>query len=208
MTAARRERHALCDEMIRLGPDAPTLCGDWTARDLAVHLIVRESRPDAAVGILLPPLAGHTESVMTSYARRPWEDLVDSVRNGPPVWSPTRIGAVDRAVNTAEFFVHHEDVRRAQSEWEPRQLDDDLVADLARPLHMAKRLTSSAPGGLVFVPDVGPTVRARPGDPTVTVSGPIGELVLYMFGRQSHSRAEREGPPELISATDEAGFGL
>ena len=35
---ARRERDALCDLALLLGPDAPTLCEGWDARDLVTHL--------------------------------------------------------------------------------------------------------------------------------------------------------------------------
>ena len=60
MTAASRERAALVNTMRDVGPDAPTLCGDWTVRDLAAHLVIRERRPDAAAGIMIPALAGYT----------------------------------------------------------------------------------------------------------------------------------------------------
>ena len=39
------ERLALADLMAEVGPDAPTLCGGWTTRDLAAHLLLRERRP-------------------------------------------------------------------------------------------------------------------------------------------------------------------
>src|SRR5690349_11008507 len=50
---ARTERAALCDLLVTVGPDAPTLCEGWTTRDLAAHLAVRDRRPDAAAGIVL-----------------------------------------------------------------------------------------------------------------------------------------------------------
>src|SRR5688572_20837288 len=105
-TPARVEREQLCDLFIAVGPDAPTLCGDWTTRDLAAHLVVRERRPDGAVGIVAKPLARYGEKVRLDEAAKPWPDLIERVRRGPPRWSPTRLGPVDRAVNTVEFFVH------------------------------------------------------------------------------------------------------
>src|SRR5437763_933578 len=51
MTAAQRERAALVETMRTVGPNAPTLCGDWTTRDLAAHLVVREGRLDATAGV-------------------------------------------------------------------------------------------------------------------------------------------------------------
>jgi len=121
-TPAQSERRELCDLFDEVGPDAPTLCGDWTTRDLAAHLVMRERRPDGAVGIVFSPAAGYSDKVQSSIANSSWPKLVDTVRSGPPIWSPTRIAAVDKLANTVEFFVHHEDVRRAGDSWDEREL--------------------------------------------------------------------------------------
>ena len=210
---ARRERAALSDLFIELGPDQPTLCGDWTTRDLAAHLVVRERRPDAAVGIVVSKAAGYTDKVQAGVAAGDWADLVETVRSGPPVWSPTRLTKVDEIANTAEFFVHLEDVRRAQPGWEPRQLDDDLTAALYKVLGtMGKRLVKGAPAGLLLEPTDGhaPVVAkvAKAGQPSVTVRGPVGELVLFVFGRQAHSRVEMIGDDAAVDAMSTAMFGV
>ena len=70
MTAAQRERAALVESLREHGPGAPTLCEEWTARDLAAHLVVRERRLDAAPGILVPQLAGYTELEKVEIARK------------------------------------------------------------------------------------------------------------------------------------------
>ena len=57
---AQTERAALCELFAEVGPDAHTLCGEWTTRDLAAHLVVRERRPDAAIGIIVSKAAGYT----------------------------------------------------------------------------------------------------------------------------------------------------
>ena len=54
-TFARRERAALCNTLRAVGPDAPTLCTGWTARDLAAHLVVREHAPIGSLGIWVDP---------------------------------------------------------------------------------------------------------------------------------------------------------
>src|SRR5215207_846283 len=99
-TPAQTERSALCDEFDRVGPDAATLNEGWTTRDLAAHLVVRERRPDAAIGILAGPLARHTETVQRKVAERPWPEIVATIRSGPPRWSPMAIDAIDAAANT------------------------------------------------------------------------------------------------------------
>jgi uncharacterized protein (TIGR03085 family) len=212
-SAAGSERAALCDLFLEVGPDAPTLCGDWTTRDLAAHLVVRERRPDGAVGIVAKPLAGYGEKVRLQEAERPWEELVDRVRSGPPRWSPMRFDPVDRLVNTVEFYVHHEDVRRAKDTWTPRNLDVTLAADLLAALRRgAKLLTRKAPVGLTLVATDGPesptTIVAREGDPVVTVTGPVGELVLFVYGRQDKSDVETDGPAAAVEATRTASFGV
>ncbi len=114
---ARAEREALCDLFVALGPDAPTLLPDWTTRDLAAHLVIRERRPDAAAGMLISLLAKHAEQVRINEKERPWPELVERVRTGPPAWNPMRLESIDTIANTLEFYVHHEDVRRAQDGW-------------------------------------------------------------------------------------------
>ena len=207
---AQRERAALCDLFTEVGPDAPTLCGDWTTRDLAAHLVVRERRPDAAIGIVMSRAAGYTDKVQSSVATGEWDDLVDTVRSGPPMWSPTRIGAVDKAANTIEFFVHLEDVRRAGDDWEPRELDADLTETLYSLLSkMAKRLVKSSSVGIVLAPDDGrATIVAKQAEPSVTVSGSVGELVLFVYGRQAHSRVEVAGDDASVATVTDASFGI
>ena len=209
MTAATAERHRLADTFLRVGPDAPTLCHPWTTRDLAAHLVVRERRPDAALGILAKPFAKYTDKVQAKVAEGDWDGLVELVRSGPPAWAPSRLEAVDRAMNTAEFFVHHEDVLRATDGWAPRQLDPELTFDLAGALRRAKLLVRKSPVGVVLAPtDGGTRITAKAAERSVTVSGPVGELVLWAFGRQHHAVVDYDGPADAIDTVSTAAFGL
>lgn len=206
---ARRERDALADLLAARGPDAPTLCAGWAARDLAAHLVVRERRPDAAPGILLRPLAGYSARVQDSIAATPWPRLVELVRTGPPRWSPTALGPVDGLVNTVEMFVHHEDVRRADGGAPPRQLDPPLEQALgARLRTMARVLLRRAPVGVRLAAAGAEPFDAHRGEPMVTVAGPVGELVLFAYGRQAHAHVELDGPPEAVAALRAAALGL
>jgi uncharacterized protein (TIGR03085 family) len=209
-TVARRERLALCDLFVEVGPEAPTLSGDWTTRDLAAHLVMRERRPDGAIGILVERAGGYAEKVQASIAETDWDELVERVRSGPPIWSPTRIAAVDKLVNTVEFFVHHEDVRRAAETWESRDLDAALVAGLHRTLsRMAKPLTRSSEVGIVLEPtDEGEPIIAKSADETVQVRGRVGELVLFVYGRQDHADVELLGDEAAIDVVRNASFGI
>src|SRR3954470_15188156 len=134
---ARAERRQLADLLQEVGPDQATLCAGWTTRDLAAHLVVRERRPDAMIGALIPPLAGHGEHVRLAKAAQPYSEILQEVRT-PPWWSPVSNPLVDRLTNTVEFFIHHEDVRRAAAGFTPRQLPPGEQ----RALWKATRLTA------------------------------------------------------------------
>lgn len=187
-TTARRERAALCDLLLQVGPDAPTLCAGWTTRDLAAHLVVREARPDAAAGVAGGPLAGYTARVQAQVAREPFAEVVARVRNGPPLWSPLRIGWVDATLNSLEMFVHHEDVRRAEPGWAPRVLPASTVTALWSGLSRgAWLLTRRCPVGVALHPTDGPgagtTLLVHRRDRPVRLTGPVAECLLAVFGR-------------------------
>jgi uncharacterized protein (TIGR03085 family) len=209
-TAATVERRAFADTLEGIGPDADTLCGEWTTRDLAAHVIMRERRPDGAAGVLIKPLAGYADKVQTKIKQKPWDELVGLVRSGPPKLSPMRLDVFDRAANTIEFFVHHEDVRRARDGWGVRELDAELTDDMYSALkRMVKLLTRKAPAGMVLEPSDGrPPITANKAEPAVTLRGPVGELVLFVYGRQDHAEVELDGPAEAAAALRAAAFGV
>ncbi len=209
---AQRERDLLCDLLLAAGPAAPTLCGDWTTLDLAAHLILRERRPDAAPGIVVPwaSLRRYTERVQRSIAQseRSWPELVATVRGGPPLWSPLRFGPLDEVANTVEFFIHHEDVRRAVPDWEPRTVDAGLEHALGKALGRLRALIRRAPGGLELHTPDGAVVLAKPGQPMVVAIAPASELLLFAYGRQNHARVELSGSEPATLAVLGARFGL
>ncbi|MET8243524.1 TIGR03085 family metal-binding protein [Streptomyces sp. NPDC005202] len=198
-TYAKRERLLLADLLETAGPDAPTLCDGWRTRDLAAHVVVRERRLDAAGGALIKPLAPHLGKVMEEYAAKPYEELIQLIRTGPPRFSPFQLKQIDEAANTVEFYVHTEDVRRAQPDWTPRELDsvfqDALWSRLER---TARLLGRGVPTGLVLRRPNGQTAVAHRGTPVVTVTGEPSELLLFAFGRQSAARVEVDGDKEAI----------
>jgi uncharacterized protein (TIGR03085 family) len=199
MTAAQRERAALVETMRAVGPDAPTLCGDWTTRDLAAHLVVREGRLDAAPGIAIPFLAGYTDKVQRQVAQSSaWDDLLDKIATGPPLLSPFKL--VDSVANMGEMFIHHEDVRRAQSTWEPRTLDDETKRALTRPLSVLARVTlRAAPARVSLRTPEGKTVLTTGKGKELTVTGEQTELLLFISGRDV-VRLTFDGDAETVEA--------
>ena len=201
---AQVERQALAADFEKLGPDVDTLCTGWNARKLAAHVIVRERRPDAAVAGLAAaaaqPLKDYAASVLRGEAQRPWDELITLVRTGPPIWSPLRIEPVDVRVNTVEFFVHHEDLRRAQVGWQPRVLPDEQADDLwGKVVGSARLFLRRLPVGLLLQRPGGRAVRVSDGDPVVTVVGEPGELALYATGRRDHANVELQGDDDALA---------
>jgi uncharacterized protein (TIGR03085 family) len=208
-THAKRERLLLADLLESAGPDAPTLCDGWTTRDLAAHLLVRERRSDAAGGALIKPLAARLERVQGEFAAKPYEELIQLIRTGPPRMSPFALKQVDEAANTVEFYIHAEDVRRAQPDWTPRELDPVFQDVLWKRLEKAARVFGrKSPVGLVLRRPDGQTVVARKGAPVATVVGDPSELLLFVSGRQSQTTVEAEGDKETVARAYEAGLGL
>jgi uncharacterized protein (TIGR03085 family) len=185
MTAASRERAELVTTMRDAGPDAPTLCGEWTVRDLAAHLVIRERRLDAAPGIMIPALAGYTARRQQHLTEtKQWPELLDMVASGPPLYSPFKL--LDPLVNTTEMFIHHEDVRRAGLGWQPRSLDGDLESALRRQVRLGARLSlSRAPATVTLQDSDGSTLASVGKGPQCKVTGSAPELLLFLSGRDA-----------------------
>ena len=220
MTLAQTERASLADLLAELGPDQPTLCEGWDTGDLLAHLLVRERRIDGAVGIVAKPLAGWTAHVSAGYKKRPWADQIQLLRSGPPVFSPLGWGSLDEKANGMEMFIHHEDARRGQPDWQPRVLDEAtreaLIPMISSPLvvrglkkvgvPLTARLTDE-PGQrdmpIVMVPSADLDIVGAPQG--VIAHGGVAEILLWLSGR-SEVRIEFEGDPASVSAV-RAGVG-
>jgi uncharacterized protein (TIGR03085 family) len=216
------ERHALAETLRSVGPDAPTRCGDWTAAQLAAHLVLRE-RSVIELGGQLPVRAFRRKAraALDDYARRPYAELVDAVDGGPSwrdvvgpvpvawIWS---LPPVREQANLLEYLVHHEDVRRAQPGWAPRALPRDLETAVWRRLPWSVRLTMRDVrlGVALQAPGYGEvrTGRARRHGVAVTVRGAPVELALFAFGRQDVADVEYDGRPEDVDALRSARMGI
>jgi uncharacterized protein (TIGR03085 family) len=223
VTYARDERLAVCDLLDQLGPEQPTLCAGWRTADLAAHLVVRERRPGAALGVMGGPLAGHTRKVQGRLlGQESFPQVVSLIRTGPPRASVFGIPGADARLNVVEYFVHHEDVRRAQPGWEPRDLDPGLSDLLWRQLGRMRLMLRKAPVGVEFAREgagaggghgagaggpgdgaaaAGPVrITAKARAPMVTVTGTPAELMMWAFGRPQAARVRLTGSDPDVAA--------
>lgn len=186
------ERRHLAALLRRVGPDAPTLCEGWVTRDLAVHLIERDSRPDLIAGTVLPKIPVLSKRAQEADAQlrgQDWAELVSKVEK-PALYSPARLGPLDKRMNTAEFFVHHEDVRRAQETWHRRQLLQEEERDLWAALKlMGKALLRPEQDSVLLVANgYGSVTGGKAKTTTVRiVRGTPSELLLWAFGRREQA---------------------
>jgi uncharacterized protein (TIGR03085 family) len=204
------ERARLSDLLDELGPAAPTLLAPWTTRDIAAHLVLREHDHLAGPGLVLPgPWARFAERRQAELAAGDFTGLVATFRSGPPPGF-FRTGWVRHLPSLNEFFVHHEDVRRANG-LGPRAnapaMDEALWRNVGvAPWYLARRLPGT---GLVLRwAGTARAIRARRGSPAASITGSPGELLLFLFGRQGAAQVEVTGPAMAIEAVRGARFGL
>ncbi|WP_319431363.1 TIGR03085 family metal-binding protein [Mycobacterium sp. RTGN5] len=211
MSIVQRERDAMVATFRTVGPDAPTLCGDWTTRDLTAHLLVRERRPDALPGILFGPLAPYTARVQDKLTTSTkWDDLIALFAAGPPLFSAFKI--LDPVASIHEMFVHHEDVRRAQIGWKPRELDSKTTGAVKRRISVVSRAGMSKaiaaiPARLTLRTTDGQNVAAVGHGSPVTVTGEPLELLLFTFGRNA-VRVDFDGDDDVVRAVQAAERGF
>lgn len=205
------ERAELCDLFLELGADAPTLCEGWDTLDLAAHLHIRENDllhvgPAVFGG---ERFAAMTARVTDAVKARGLDALVADLRTGPPR-VPWQLPGLRTPLNLIEWFVHHEDVRRANGEG-PRPVDPELDAALwAQLKRMIRPMLLLKARGLALelvAPGRG-SVPARGSGGHARLAGTPSELVLYVYGRREQAEVELTGDPEAVAAVRTADLGI
>jgi len=206
-----QERRELCDLLDELGPSVPTLIEGWTAHDIAAHLVLRERDVLAGPCLVLPgPFQRFAEQRQSRLAENnEFALLVERIRTGPPIGF-FRIGWVRSFPTLNEFFVHHEDVRRA-NKLAVRRLTPAMDAALWRNVRRGSRYLSRRSQGFgleIEWSGTGERVLVRSGEPLARLSGSPGELLVYIFGRQSAAQIDVSGPGEAVAALRCTHFGM
>jgi len=202
---ARLERSALCQTARDVGPDAPTLCAGWNVGDLILHRLVRERRPWATLGAVVPALEGLSRQARESYESHSFDELLDMLVAPPLVLRPE---LAERLVNGVEFFVHHEDIRRAQPGWTPRTVPADGAADIWVGLSLLGRMVGRRVGVPLEVTDGHRRKTLYDGPDPVVLTAPVSELLLFLTGRSEVTDLQWSGPPEKVEAVKTAKLNV
>jgi uncharacterized protein (TIGR03085 family) len=207
-----QERLELCDLFEELGPDAPTLLDGWTAKDLAAHLVLRERDLVAGPCLVLPArfqrFAERRRAKLAEQREFKW--LVARIRSGPPRGF-FRIGWVRTFPSLNEFFVHHEDLRRANGLGPRDSLTPMMEEALWRNVCQASRYLSRRlrDAGLeINWTGTDQRMNVRAAEPTGLLCGQPGELLLFLFGRRISARVEVTGPAKGVEAVRQTDFGM
>ncbi len=190
------ERERLVESFRRSSSDSPTLCEGWDARDLLTHLINRELYPHHMLGTALTL----SKSIDKKHELEdmPYDDLVEVFAEGRQKFSPLQVGKLDELMNTAEYFVHHEDLLRGGDVSQPRELSkEDQDAVYASLKRMSKVLFLKSPVGVDLVAPgyelIEAGTKSARATGIVTVKGDPLELLLFAFGREYKAHVEYSG---------------
>jgi len=206
VTWAEHERAALADVLEKLGPQAPTLCEGWQTQDLASHCYVRERRPDASLGVLpLGPLSAYTDRVMASALRTlGYDEIVRRLRVVPV---HLRLGPLDALMNTVEYFVHTEDVRRPNHLGD-RDMPEDFERTIWRRMSKQGRISFRRVGARIrLVPTVGDPVEFGSGE-ELEVRGRPSEILLLAFNRKDDAKVDLVGSTTAVGKLRSARLGI
>lgn len=203
MTFSQKERERLGALLLSVGPDAPTLNDGWLTRDLAAHLFIRERKTWKAGGMFVSALEGILDAEMEKQKARPYDEVVREWAGGPPVW----VKPFDSKINTAEHFIHHEDVRRGGGEINPREFSQRVNGELLRWVErFGKMALKGSPVPVILTPPNLPPVTvgdsagvAERGDDVVRVTGEPGELLLWVSGRTDATKVDFSGAVEKFT---------
>lgn len=207
---ARSERITLCDLFDEVGPDAPTLNEGWTTFDLAAHLTVRERKPVAGVGILVPAAAHlHDAAIEKVKARRPYAEVVGALRKPFGLFR-----LLDAQINLHEWFVHHEDVRRGAGDTTPRPAGEIAETEaaiwtmLSRGHRMLTRKVHGVDLDLVDARHPDDVIHCGGRGDAVQVVGRPGEVLLFLFGRGDAAHVELVGSDDAQATIEACDLGI
>jgi uncharacterized protein (TIGR03083 family) len=190
------ERRALAYTFEAVGPSAATLCGDWTALDLAAHVTSLErqagvvtflGRSLVARGVRLNDRApGLADRVVRRERRRGFETFIERLRRpSPRLLLRPRLGAV----GLFEVWMHHEDVA-APNDREHAERDslDDVITWLLR-----YQATQTLVSGRLVASNGREWGFGRDSSGTVVVQGSLGDLARWLAGRPVRTPLEFDG---------------
>ena len=216
VTALRkRERADFVATLRDLGPDGPTLCAGWSAFDIAAHIAVSEQAfgvplfvfngvrrvlPGRLTRLLVVRAQSSGERLNARARARGWDAVLGRLDAGPP--RLYRLGSVAH-LRMVEEWIHHEDVRRGAG-LPARPMSPAFEAALWQAGRCVAQVPEFRVGRAGIELDAGAGRRLLIGDtaPRIRVSGPPGELLLYLVGRGDAAEVTLTGDSSAIRSVE------
>jgi uncharacterized protein (TIGR03085 family) len=198
------ERAAIVTSLGGVGPSARTACGDWTAFDLAAHLVSQERLGGVgAFAIRFLGMRGVPVTVnpvaVARFVRRErrhgFEALLDRLRHPLP---RLLLQPLVAPVALFEFWTHHDDLAV------PNGLAHGVPATLAEAIpwllrYQARHMPTGVRVTVRSSDDNNCTVDPK-SEPGVTVEGSVADLVRWLSGRQPLAEIAMTGPDAKVRA--------
>jgi uncharacterized protein (TIGR03083 family) len=187
------ERGMLADSLEAVDPQAPTACGDWTAFDLAAHVVAAERaggvlafciRTLASRGVQFHPKPQVVDWAIGRERRDGYAAVIGRLRKS----SPRLLLAPPVAASTlCEVWMHHDDLTTANG-----------LAHGA-PDHLAQAIPSLMRYHAIRMPNARLVVRTTDSHewtfgpdlgPSAVLTGPAADLVRWLTGRRTSSKLD------------------
>jgi uncharacterized protein (TIGR03083 family) len=194
------ERAALADSLEAVGPHARTACGDWTAFDLAAHVVAAERaagafafcvRVLAARGVKFRPSPQVVSWAIRREGRDGYLALIRRLRQRSPRLLLTPAVA---ASTLFEVWMHHDDLTRANG------LAHDTPGHLVDAIPFLMRYQAShLPTARLIVrtTDNHELAFGSVAGPTAVVTGPAPDLVRWLAGRRPMTAPNIQAQPAI-----------
>lgn len=199
------ERQHLVATLEAADPLAPTLCEGWEVRHLAAHLYLRRHRPwrswQQDENSVFAELAEQAKDPVA------YRDLVGRFAAAPAPISLMALtdGPLGPVTNTAEYVIHHEDVRRGAGPVPARTLPaehaDALFDSVVQFSKLALRRLEV--GVVLGVPGGRRRVVKKATDSVAVIGAPV-ELALLTSGRGRAADVELLGSESAVASFEAA----
>ena len=169
-----------------------TLCKGWSVEDLAAHLVTRERNIIGGMGLVVPGLHRLHDKRIAEVTTHSHEYIIEKLEKYP--------SHMPASLNTAEFWVHNEDLLRGELEMSravpSKQENEILWSALKGFAKVRKRLMNDLGNVDLINTDTKEKLQIRfnKKPETTTITGLSGELLLYFYGRRSVAKVKTEKP--------------
>jgi uncharacterized protein (TIGR03085 family) len=199
------ERAALAESLLAAGASASAGCGEWTALDLASHLVAEErlgglttfiARSLVVRGVSLAGPPTLVDTAIRLERRRGFAALIDRLRLPVP---RLLLRPQVAPLTLFEYWTHHDDLRSAADVAHPAP---GALAEVV-PLLLRHQLKKMPTGVRVTVRTGDGGLRSSVGPesvPEVIVQGTPADVVRWLAGRQSRADVAVSGPDAQVQA--------